>query len=125
MENTEKINVAVLGASAKPERYSNKAVKQLLNNGYEVFPVNPGRPVIHGLKCLAGLPDIPVPIHTLSLYVSAEVSARSAQNILALAPGRVIFNPGAENPDLMQKLEEKGIRTLEACTLVLLSTGQF
>ena len=42
-----------------------------------------------------------------------------------LNPDRVTFNPGAENPGLREMLEAHGIHTEEACTLVLLSTGQF
>ena len=46
-----------------------------------------------------------------------------ARDIIGAA--RVIFNPGAENPELEATLEERGIPTLRACMLVLLSTGQF
>lgn len=52
-------------------------------------------------------------------------SDQMIEEIVALRPGRVIFNPGSENPRLEKKLEEAGIPFEEACTLVLLSTDQF
>jgi hypothetical protein len=42
-----------------------------------------------------------------------------------MKPGRVIFNPGTENPELMEMLDAAGIPYLEACTLVMLRAGQF
>jgi predicted CoA-binding protein len=124
-ENTEKKTVVVLGASAKPERYSNRAVALLLEKGYHVIPVNPAQPVVHGIPCLPGLARAHGTVHTLSVYVSPEISSRTADEILALNPARVIFNPNTENSELKERLEKKGIAVVEACTLVMLNTGQF
>lgn len=119
------MNVAVLGASADPEKYSNKAVRFLLEKGHHVFPVHPRGGEIEGLKVYTTLSEIPEPIDTLTLYVSAPVSGALKQEILALKPRRVIFNPGAENPALRQAVAESGILPVEACTLVLVRTEQF
>jgi hypothetical protein len=40
-------------------------------------------------------------------------------------PKRIIFNPGAENPSFFKEATNKGIDTLEACTLVMLSAGTY
>jgi hypothetical protein len=45
--------------------------------------------------------------------------------ILSLNPKRIIFNPGTENYELEKMAEEKGIEPVEACTLVMLSIGQY
>jgi uncharacterized protein len=119
------MNVAVLGASAKPERYSYRAVAQLQAHGYTVFPVNPGISEVLGSRACARLTDIAVPVDTVTVYLSPERSAALAGDLLALRPRRVIFNPGAENDALAAALREHGIEVLEACTLVLLHTGQF
>lgn len=71
------------------------------------------------------LEDLSGHIDTVTLYVSAERSTAMEDAITHLHPDRVIFNPGAENPALREALEAKGIRTEEACTLVLLNTDQF
>ena len=65
------------------------------------------------------------PIDTVSLYVAADISSAISADILGKHPNRIIFNPGAENPGLAAQAESKGIKTLDACTLVMLRTNQF
>lgn len=117
--------VVVLGASPKPERYSNKAVRMLLETGHKVIPVHPAIETIEGLQTAKSLEDIKKKVDTLTVYVSEKISTDLAGRILALNPLRVVFNPGTENPDLQKKLQEKHIKTELACSLVLLRTGQF
>ena len=119
------MNVAVLGASDKPERYSFQAVKLLAEKGHAVFPVHPTLVAIDGAPVFKQLGDLRVPLHTVTLYVGPERSGALAPEILAARPQRVIFNPGAENPALAQQLQAAGIRVENACTLVLLRTGMF
>lgn len=117
--------VAVLGASRKPERYSNQAIRLLRTCGHTVIPVNPAQTEIEGLVVVPDVNSLPPNIDTVTMYLSPAHSAGLLPALLALRPKRVIFNPGAENPALEHGLEEAGIRVEEACTLVLLRTGQF
>lgn len=119
------MNVAVLGASNKPERYSNQAVRLLAENGHAVFPINPAIPEIDGTQVFKRLADVQARIDTVTVYLSPERSAALAEEIISARPRRVIFNPGAENPDLARRLAESGVETLNACTLVMLKTRQF
>ncbi len=121
---TNKI-VAVIGASNKPDRYSYKAVVLLREKGYIPYPVNPRLSDLDGIAVHASIADIPAPIDTVTLYLSAENQRLMAEAILKSGARRVIFNPGAENPDLAQRLEHAGIEAINACTLVMLRTGQF
>ncbi len=117
--------VVVLGASNNPERYSNMAVNRLLENGHEVIPVHPALEQVSGVKVTPTLGDLDKPVDTVTVYVSPKVSSKMIESLIAVEPGRVIFNPGAENAELETALQDQGIPTLRACTLVLLSTGQF
>lgn len=117
--------VAVLGASPKPERYSNQAVRMLMDYGYDVIPVAPGRKEIEGLPAVPDMESIGRAVDTLTLYVGPDRSAQMLDAILALKPGRVILNPGTESALLEEKLHRAGIPWQHACTLVLLRTGQF
>ena len=119
------MNVAVIGASNKPERYSYKAVKLLQEKGHTVFPVHKRIKDIDGLTVYESLADIKDPVDTVTLYVSADISSQMADEIANAKPKRIIFNPGAENPALRETLEQHSIRCLNACTLVLLNTSQF
>lgn len=118
-------SVVVLGASDNPERYSNKAVLLLKQYGYNVIPVNPKLPELEGLPVAPRLAAVTQPVDTLSVYVGSAASAAMLDEIVALKPQRVIFNPGSENPELMAALERKGLAVEQACTLVLLKTNQF
>ena len=130
---TKKIEkVLVLGASNNPERYSNKATKLLLQFGHLPILVNPrfDNQFIEERKCYATIEKATAEIgmgmiDTLTVYVNPQHSTSLSNSIISLAPKRVIFNPGSENPDLQKKLLDKGIEVLEACTLVMLNTEQF
>jgi len=88
-------------------------------------PMNPaGRPVA-GIAAVRDLGEITGPVDTVTLYVSAKISSAMDAALARLRPRRVLFNPGAENPALRETLEDQGIHTEEACTLVLLNTNQF
>ena len=119
------MKVAVIGASDKPERYSYQAVKLLAQKGHDVYPVHQRIKTIDGQAVYASINEIPEAIDTVSMYVASDISDKLTADILGKHPKRIIFNPGAENPELAAKAEAKGIKTLEACTLVMLRTGQF
>lgn len=117
--------VAVLGASDKPERYAYKALRMLLDHGHQVIPVHPSLASVDGFPVVPDLGSIPQPVDTLTIYVNPTVSLGMADDIIRLRPKRVIFNPGTESAELEALLRQAGIPTVTACTLVLLSTGQF
>jgi len=117
-------SVAVLGASDNPERYSHQAVLLLQEHGHRVLPVHPALETIAGLPVVKDLAALP-PVDTLTLYVGAARLPALTDEIIRLRPGRVIFNPGTESPELQAALTAAGIPWQEACTLVLLRTGQF
>lgn len=117
--------VVVLGASPDRERYSNKAQKLLTEHGHQVVPVSPLYDEVDGVKVLRSLGEVGGPVDTLTLYLSPKRLSPLAADIVKLHPGRVIFNPGTETPALQQALTEAGIPWIEACTLVMLRTGQY
>lgn len=117
--------VVILGASDNPERYSHRALLSLLKHGHGVVPVHPKLAQIEGITVVADLSAISGPVDTVTMYVGAAISAGLADKLIALKPKRVIFNPGAENAELAAVLLKAGVTCEEACTLVLLSTGQF
>ena len=125
MNADSSLPVVVLGASPKPERYSNKAVVALLQHGHEVIPVHPAVREIEGLEVLPELGEIAEPVDTVTVYLGPARSSALSEGLLALNPRRVILNPGAENPELASALEASGIEVEEACTLELLASGQF
>ena len=114
----------VLGATPNPARYAYKAVHQLLNKKIEVVPMGIKEGVIASIP-IVSVNEQQENIHTVSLYVGAAKQEEYYDFIINLAPKRVIFNPGTENPQFAQKLNKAGISWENACTLVLLSTNQY
>ncbi len=121
----EKRNVAVLGASPKPDRYSNQAVRLLAKFDYRPIPVNPAFDKVEGLECVPNLAAVQEPIHTITLYLGPARSTPLIDEILATNPARIIMNPGAENEQLADAARDAGIEVVEGCTLVMLRTGLF
>ncbi len=119
------MNVAVIGASNKPDRYSFRAVRMLREKGHTPYPVHPSIAEVDGLPVWPSLNAIADPIDTVSIYLSARNQEPIAEEMLSSGARRFIFNPGAENPDLEERLRAGGKVVLEACTLVLLTTDQF
>ena len=120
-----KETVVVLGASPKSERYSNQAVRALVEHGHRVIPVHPLLKKIAGVVAVPGLSGVKDPVDTLTLYVGPERGKELLQDIINLGPDRVIMNPGTESDEIEEELNAKGIAVLRACTLVMLRTGQF
>ena len=120
-----KERVVVLGASNKPERYSYKAVESLKSRGHEVMPVNPALKEVLGIKAVNRLGDIKGRVDTVTLYVGPERLRPMIGAVIKLKPGRIIANPGTETPEMKEAAGKAGVEYIEACTLVMLSTGQF
>ncbi|MGC1513951.1 MAG: CoA-binding protein [Maribacter sp.] len=114
----------VFGASLKPSRYSFMAVQRLVASGIETVAFGLRAGEVGGVQIKTSLKHIGE-IHTITLYLNPKRQEEYYQAILALAPDRVIFNPGTENPELYDLLKNNGIEVEVACTLVLLGTNQY
>lgn len=114
----------VFGASLKSNRYSNLAIHRLVENGVETeaFGLREGK--VAGVKIRRSLNEINT-IHTVTLYMNPQRQQEYYEAIIALNPQRVLFNPGTENPEFYGLLREHQIVVEAACTLVLLSVGQY
>ncbi|HTL80112.1 MAG TPA: CoA-binding protein [Bacteroidia bacterium] len=118
------MKTVVLGASDNPERTSFTAVKRLLAHGDEVIAVGIREAEIHGVKIQTGKPEIK-DVDTLTLYIGPRNQPEWYDYILKMKPKRIIFNPGTENPEFEEMCRKNGIEVVVACTLVMLSVGNF
>lgn len=123
-QTIESKSTLVLGASPNPVRYSWKAVGDLRRYGHEVIAVGNRAGRIADVNIQMNVPE-GQKVHTVTLYMNAQRQKDYYEHILALQPQRIIFNPGAENPELERLATEKGIETVEGCTLVMLSIGNY
>jgi len=116
----------IIGASPNQTRYSFRAAGLLTEHNHEIVPVGIKKGIVFGREILdvRTSPDIS-DVDTVTLYVGPANQEGLFNYIKKLNPKRVVFNPGTENPELEAQLEEEGIESLEACTLVMLRTGQY
>lgn len=114
----------VIGASEKPERFSNKAIRRLRKYGHsvEAIGLRPGQVEVVSFR--TGFPELKG-IDTVTLYVGPARQPQYYDYLLGLKPKRIIFNPGTENPEFFRKAKEQGIEPVENCTLVMLDSGLF
>ncbi len=114
----------VLGASDNPARYSYEAVTRLRRYGHEVVAVGRKAAEVAGVTIVTEPPTVDN-VDTVTLYLNPTAQESYYDYILSLHPKRIIFNPGTENDALIELAEQNGIEPVEACTLVMLSTGQY
>ena len=114
----------VLGASDNPARYSYLAVEKLNRYGHPVIAIGKKEGQVGNTKIITAHTD-EKDVDTVTLYLNPQLQKQYYDYIFSLHPKRLIFNPGAENEELYDLTKAKGIEPMEACTLVLLSTGQY
>ena len=114
----------VFGASLKPERYANIAMHKLVNYGHEVVAFGARKGEIAGVSIDTELMSY-TDIDTITLYLGSENQTPYYDYLIKLNPKRIIFNPGTENSEFYNLLNQNNIEFEEACTLVLLSTNQY
>jgi predicted CoA-binding protein len=114
----------VLGASVNAARYSNMAIKNLIENKHNVIALGNKTGNVNTVKIETKKIQFDH-IDTITLYINPAHQKEYYDYIFSLNPKRIIFNPGTENEVLMQLAQQKGIATIEACTLVLLNTQQY
>ncbi len=114
----------VLGASESPMRYSFLAVRRLKSYDHPVVAIGKKEGNIDDTKIITNSPEMN-DVDTVTLYLNPKHQQQYYDYILSLRPKRLIFNPGAENAELARLAEDNGIKAMNACTLVLLGTGQY
>jgi predicted CoA-binding protein len=117
-------DTVVIGATPSEEKYGYKATVSLKKHGHKVYPVGIHSGNIEGLDIITEKPMIQN-VDTVTLYVGPKNQDAWKEYIYSLKPRRIVFNPGTENPQFEAEAREKGIEAVEACTLVMLSIGNY
>ena len=113
------MNVAVIGASPDRERYSNKAVRAFMMQGFKVFPVNPNETEIEGLKSYPSVADISDRVDFVSVYLRASISlsTKIPEQLHSKNVKAAIINPGSESDLLIEELTGYDIEPLMICSI--------
>ncbi|MDF1815469.1 MAG: CoA-binding protein [Verrucomicrobiales bacterium] len=122
------MNVVILGASDKPERFAYKAQKKLIAFGHDTFPVSLSGKDILDRKGFTSILEIPVeesPIHTATVYLNPGHFSGIVDDVLKAKPTRIILNPGTESAEIEERFRQAGVEVVRDCTLVMLDCGTF
>ncbi|MGC8866451.1 MAG: CoA-binding protein [Bacteroidales bacterium] len=114
----------VIGVSRNPYRYANMAVNALRSHGHPVYAIGREAFIIDNVQVMTEWKDISG-LHTITLYIRPELQKAYYDKILNSGARRIIFNPGTWNDELASLATEAGMEVEDACTLVMLSSGQF
>ncbi len=126
MSSNKSKKTVIIGATTNPSRYSYLAAGMLTEYQHEIVPIGIKKGEVYG-KPILDIHQRPVVdgVDTVTLYLGPRHQPEHYQYILGLKPKRVIFNPGTENPEFQKMIEAAGAEAWEACTLVLLRSGQY
>ncbi len=110
--------VAVIGASADRSKYGNKAVRAYLQQGFQVYPINPNVTEVEGLKALPNISAVPVRPNLISVYVPPKVTLKLLPEIAAKGCDELWLNPGSESREVLEEAERLGLNVVQACSIL-------
>jgi predicted CoA-binding protein len=110
--------VAIIGASRDRSKYGNKAVRAFQQQGYAVYPVNPGAAEIEGIPAFKSIRDVPVRPQLISVYLPSPVLLKILPDIAARGCDELWLNPGTESDDVLAEAERLGLPVIQACSIV-------
>ena len=111
--------VAVVGASRDRGKFGNISVRAHLQQGYEVFPVNPHADEVEGLRAFESLSDVPAEnLDRVTVYLPPNLTLDLLDEIAEVDPAEVWLNPGSSDEDVRDRAEQLSIEIIEACSIV-------
>jgi len=112
--------IALVGASPKPERPSNRVMRYLLAEGYRVIPVRPHRVEILGIPCVDSVTDIEEPVDLVDVFRRAEFCPEVAEQAAAAGAKALWLQLGIVSPESRAIAERAGMDYVEnACTAIV------
>lgn len=107
MLNTSR--VAIVGLSDDPSRPSYRIAAYLMQQGFDVVPVNPNHQTVLGLKCYASLEDVPGTVDLVNVFRRPEFCADVARTAVAVSAKGLWLQSGIRNAEAERIARDAGI----------------
>ena len=108
-------NWVVVGDVLNHLKYAYKILNSLKESGYNAVGLNPS---IKNEEVYSNLSDIPYKIEILNLCINPNKGIKIIQEAHELKIDKILIQPGAESPEILNFCRENGIQAIEGCTLV-------
>jgi predicted CoA-binding protein len=113
----------VVGASASRYKFGNKVLRCYLQKGYRAIPVNPNEREIEGIPCVAGIPDLPPEVKSISMITPPAVTEQLVPLAIEKGIANIWMQPGAESPAAVKLCQENNINVIADGTCILVVLG--
>lgn len=110
---------AVVGATTNTEKYGYNVMKNLLNSGYKIFPINPKYEEIENIKCYTTLKDIPFKIDVVVTVVPSEITEKTVKEMSKIGITNIWMQPGSESNNAIRLCKEKNIECIHNTCIML------
>ena len=110
--------IAVIGASSKRHKFGNKALRAYVSQGYRVLAINPNEDEVEGIRTYASVLDVPGSIDMATVYVPGHIGVRVMEDIAKKGIPEVWLNPGADEPEVVERARTLGLNVVRACSII-------
>lgn len=109
--------IIIIGSSNNRDKFGNKAVRAFIDEGWEVYPVNPNESEIEGIKCYHSVFDIKDQVEMVSIYLPANVGLKVMEDLAKIGVKTVILNPGTSSSEIIELAEKLGLEIKKTCSI--------
>jgi predicted CoA-binding protein len=101
--------IAVVGASADPEKAANRIPRYLQSQGYRILPVNPRGGELYGEQVYTSLDQIGVPVDVVDVFRPAEEAPEIARKAVSIGARVLWLQLGIESDEARRIAEAAGM----------------
>jgi len=105
--------IAVVGISSDAARASNRVARYLMEQGYQVIPVNPKESSVLGKTCYPNLKAVPGKVDAVNVFRRSEDVEPIVDQAIEIGAGAIWMQEGITNETAAQKARQAGLKVVQ------------